>query len=178
GLDSRVLYSLKICAIGSATEKAIKERGIKADIVPKKFVAEYLYEELKPMLKVNDKVLIPRAKNARDFLVNRISEMCKVKEVYTYETVVDNSKKEEIIDLLKQGDVNYITFTSSSTVSNFVEIIGCENLDKLNNIRVISIGPVTSSIAKELNLEVYKEADIATIDGIINTIMEDKELAY
>lgn len=174
GLDSRYLSNLKVCAIGSATAKAIKTRGINADIVPKKFVAEYLYEELKPVLNESDKVLMPRAKNARDFLVNKISEICEVKEVHTYETVVDASKQEEVLDILNQGDINYITFASSSTVSNFVEIIGNENLHKLENIKVISIGPVTSATAKELNINVYKESEEATIDSMINTIIEDK----
>lgn len=178
GLDSRALSNLKVCAIGSATAKAIKERGINADIVPKKFVAEYLYEELKPILNENDKVLMPRAKNARDFLVDKIGEICEVKEVHTYETVVDTSKQEEVLDVLEQGDIDYITFASSSTVSNFVEIIGNDNLDKLKNIKVISIGPVTSATAKELNIEVYKECEEATIDSMINTIIEDKKLVY
>lgn len=174
GLDSRSLSDLKVCAIGSATAKAIKDRGINADIVPKKFVAEYLYEELKPILNANDKVLMPRAKNARDFLVNKISEVCEVKEVHTYETVVDTSKQEEVLDVLNQVDINYITFASSSTVSNFVEIIGNDNLDKLENIKIISIGPVTSATARELNINVYKESEEATIDSMINTIIEDK----
>lgn len=174
GLDSRFLSNLKVCAIGSATAKAIKTRGINADIVPKKFIAEYLYEELKPILNENDKVLMPRAKNARDFLVNKISEICEVKEVHTYETVVDTSKQEEVLDVLNQDDIDYITFASSSTVSNFVEIIGNENIHKLENIKVISIGPVTSATAKELNVSVYKESEEATIDSMINTIIEDK----
>lgn len=173
-LDSRALSNLKICAIGSATAKEIKNRGIKADIVPDRFVAEYLFEELKPVLKSNDKVLMPRAKNARDFLVDKIGEICEVKEIHTYETVVDPTRKEEVLDILNQGETDYITFASSSTVKNFVEIIGEENLDKLENIKVISIGPVTTETAKELNLTVYKEAEVATIDGMVNTIIEDK----
>jgi uroporphyrinogen III methyltransferase/synthase len=172
-LDSRALANLKVCAIGSATANEIKNRGIKADIIPEKFIAEYLFEELKPILKSSDKVLMPRAKNARDFLVDRIGEICEVKEIHTYETVVDPTRKEEVLDVLNQGETDYITFASSSTVRNFVEIIGKENLDKLENIKVISIGPVTTQTAKELNLNVYKEADVATIDGMISTIVKD-----
>ena len=172
-LDSRALANLKVCAIGSATANEIKNRGIKADIIPQKFIAEYLFEELKPILKSSDKVLMPRAKNARDFLVDKIGEKCEVKEIHTYETVVDPTRKEEVLDVLNQGETDYITFASSSTVRNFVEIIGKENLDKLENIKVISIGPVTTQTAKELNLNVYKEADVATIDGMISTIVKD-----
>ncbi|WP_195941059.1 uroporphyrinogen-III C-methyltransferase [Romboutsia sp. 1001713B170131_170501_G6] len=174
GLDSRALANLKVCAIGSATAKEIKNRGIKADIVPEKFVAEYLFEELKTILKSTDKVLIPRAKNARDYLVDKIGEICEVKEVHTYETVVDSTRKDEVLELLNQNNADYITFASSSTVKNFVEIIGEENIDKLNNIKVISIGPITTKTIKELGLSLYKEAEVATIDGMISTIIEDK----
>lgn len=174
GLDSRALANLRICAIGSATAKEIKNRGIKADIVPEKFVAEYLFEELKPILKSTDKVLIPRAKNARDYLVDKIGEICEVKEIHTYETVVDSTRKDEVLELLNQNNADYITFASSSTVKNFVEIIGEENIDKLNNIKVISIGPITTQTIKELGLSLYKEAEVATIDGMISTIIEDK----
>lgn len=174
GLDSRALANLKVCAIGSATAKEIKNRGIKADIVPDKFVAEYLFEELKPILKSTDKVLMPRAKNARDYLVDKIGDICEIKEVYTYETVVDPTRKDEVLELLNQDNADYITFASSSTVKNFVEIIGEENIDKLNNIKVISIGPITTQTIKELGLNLYKEAEVSTIDGMISTIIEDK----
>lgn len=174
GLDSRALANLRVCAIGSATAKEIKNRGIKADIVPEKFVAEYLFEELKPILKSTDKVLIPRAKNARDYLVDKIGEICEVKEIHTYETVVDFTRKDEVLELLNQNNADYITFASSSTVKNFVEIIGEENIDKLNNIKVISIGPITTQTIKGLGLSLYKEAEVATIDGMISTIIEDK----
>ena len=173
-LDSRVLANLKVCAIGSATAKEIKNRGIKADVVPEKFVAEYLFEELKDVLKDSDKVLIPRAKNARDFLVDKISEICEVKEVHIYETVLDDSKKDEVLDILNSGEADYITFASSSTVTNFVDIIGKENIDKLNELKVISIGPITTQTAKSLNINVYSEAEVSTIDGMIDSIMNDK----
>jgi len=173
-LDSRALANLKVCAIGSATIKEIKNRGIKADIVPKKFVAEYLFEELKDILKTSDKVLIPRAKNARDFLVDKISEICHVREVHTYETVLDDSKRDEVLEILNSGEVNYITFSSSSTVTNFIRIIGNDNIYKLNELKIISIGPITTQTAKDLNVNIYKEAEISTIDGIINSIVDDK----
>ena len=173
-LDSRALANLKVCAIGSATAKEIKNRGIKADIVPEKFVAEYLFEELKDILNDSDKVLIPRAKNARDFLVDKISEICEVKEVHIYQTVIDDSKKDEVLDILNSEEADYITFASSSTVTNFVDIIGKENIDKINKLKVISIGPITTKTAKSLNINVYNEAEVSTIDGMIDCIMSDK----
>ena len=170
-LDARALAHVKVCAIGAATAREIKARGIRADVIPKRFVAEELYEALKEQLTSEDKILIPRAKNARDFLVEKLREICEVKEVHTYESVIDLSKKDEILEILNQERVDYITFASSSTVKNFVEIIGEENLDKIKNSKVISIGPVTSKIARDLNVDVYKEAEKATIEKIVEAIV-------
>ena len=172
-LDIRVLSNLKICAIGPATAKELKNRGIIADIVPEKFVAESMCGELSSILKKEDKILIPRGANARDLLVDKLSEICTIKEVHTYKTVLEDENKEEIIRLLKEEIVDYITFTSSSTVSNFIDIIGKENIDKLKNVKIISIGPITSNTAKELGLEVYKEPINYTINDLIDCIIED-----
>ncbi len=172
-LDARALANSKVCAIGSATAKEIKSRGINPDIIPERFVAESLFDELKDKLTKEDKILIPRAKNARDYLVDKLGEICTVKEVHTYESVIDTSRKDEILDILDKKELDYITFASSSSVRNFVEIIGEENLEKINSSKVISIGPITSDTARELNIDVYKEAEKATIDKIVEAITVD-----
>lgn len=174
GLDARALANIKICAIGTSTAKEMKNRGIKADIVPKNFVGEHLFEELRVLLNKNDKVLIPRAKNARDYLVNQIGDICEIKEIHTYETLVDLQNRESILNLLQDEDTNYITFTSSSTVINFVNIIGKENISKLDNTKVISIGPITTKTIKDLGLNLYKESKTSTIEAVIDSIIEDR----
>jgi len=176
GYDSRVLYNSKICAVGSETAKAIKSRGIIADIVPKKYVAEGLYEELKDIINEKDKVLIPRAKNARDFLINKLSEKCYIKEVITYESVIDNDKKDLAIEVIEDEEIDYITFASSSTVKNFITLIGEENLKKLKNKNIISIGPITSKTIEDFGLEVYKESEVATIDSMIDVISNNEKV--
>ena len=173
GYDTRVLYNSKICAVGVETAKAIKSRGIITDIVPEKYVAEGLYEELKDIINENDKILIPRAKNARDFLVNKLSEKCYIKEVITYESVIDNDKKNLALEVIEDENIDYITFSSSSTVKNFITLIGEENLEKLENKKIISIGPITSKTIEDFGLEVYKEAEVSTIDSMIDLISND-----
>lgn len=176
GYDARVLYNSKVCAVGGETAKSLKERGLIADIVPQKYVAEGLYEELKDIINENDKILIPRAKNARDFLVNKLSEKCYIKEVITYESVIDNDKKDLALEVIADEKVDYITFASSSTVKNFITLIGEENLKKLESKKIISIGPITSKTIEEFGLEVYKEAEVATIDNMINIISNDENI--
>ena len=174
GYDSRALYNIKICAVGAETARHIKTRGINPDIVPKKYIAEELYEELKDIIEENDKILIPRAKNARDFLVKNLSEKCFVKEVLTYESVIDYSKKDELLDIMENENVDYITFASSSTVKNFMTLIGEGNINKLKSIKIISIGDITSKTIEEYGLKVYKQSETATIASMIDAISNDK----
>ena len=87
---------------------------------------------------------------------------------------LDPVARNEVLDILNSGEADYITFASSSTVTNFVDIIGKENIDKLNELKVISIGPITTQTAKSLNINVYSEAEVSTIDGMIDSIMNDK----
>ncbi len=174
-LDSRALANIKVCAIGDATAREIRKYGIRADIVPSKFVGEALYEELKKVITSDDKVFLPRASNARDYLVNKLNEICEAKEVHTYNTVIDTSLRNNIIDIMKNEKIDYITFASSSTVRNFVEIIGQENIDLLENTKVISIGPVTTETIHEHNINLYKESTVATINGMIDVISKDVE---
>lgn len=171
--DIRSLSNLKIACIGNATAKAVKEKGIIADFVPEKFVAESLLELLKENLTKEDKVLIPRAKEARELLVDGLKEICFVNEVKIYETLKEDSNKEDIFDILKKDNELFITFTSSSTVKNFVEIIGKENLALLKDkAKLVSIGPVTSKTIESFGLTVYKEAKEYTIDGVVEAIIE------
>ena len=172
GLDCRALANIKVCSIGAATSKAIIRRGIKPDIQPEKAVGESLYDELKDIVSKEDKILIPRAKNAREFLVKKLNEISNVTEVVTYESVMDDSKKEEAINALEEGNLDYITFASSSTVTNFINLIGEENKDKLSNTKIISIGKITTKTILDNGLEVYKESEKASIESMIEAMSE------
>ena len=172
GLDCRALSNIKVCSIGAATSKAIIRRGIKPDIQPEKAVGESLYDELKDIVSKEDKILIPRAKNAREFLVKKLNEISNVTEVVTYESVMDDSKKEEAINALEEGNLDYITFASSSTVTNFINLIGEENKDKLSNTKIISIGKITTKTILDNGLEVYKESEKASIESMIEAMSE------
>ena len=98
-----------------------------------------------------DKILIPRAKNAREFLVKKLNEISNVTEVVTYESVMDDSKKEEAISALEEGNLDYITFASSSTVTNFINLIGEENKDKLS-LNDDEIDLITRVIASHMGI--------------------------
>lgn len=171
GKDSRYLSHLKISAIGSSTANKLKDFGIIADFVPDEFVAEDLFNKLKENLKPSDSILIARANDARSILYDLLSNVCDVKEVKIYETLPD-SNSNSIIEILNSKDIDYITFTSSSTVKNFIgQLKPCE-YKLLENIDLISIGPITSKTIESFNQKVKKQAKVYTIDGIIETLLE------
>lgn len=172
GFDSRLLANTKIVAIGSSTARELKKYGLRADLVPEKFVAEELIEELKTVVHKEDKILIPRSSEARKILVEKLSELCFVKEVKIYNTKLENQNSEEILNLLEKGSIDYITFTSSSTVKNLVKILGEENLKLLNSVKLMSIGPITSKTINSMGLKVYRQAEEFTIDGLIESLLD------
>lgn len=171
GLDTRALGKAKVVVVGSETAKIARKYGVVADIMPKKYVAEEIVKVLKPLLKSNDNILIPRARVAREDIVNQLCEICNVKEMKIYETVRGDVNREDIMNCLEDNDVDYITFTSSSTAENFVEILGKEYVDKMKDVKIFSIGPITTNTVINLGLEVYDEANIHTIDGLVDSIL-------
>ncbi|MCM1990042.1 uroporphyrinogen-III C-methyltransferase [Oceanirhabdus seepicola] len=175
GFDSRALGNCKIAAIGKGTEERLSTFGLRADIVPERAIGEALLEELSNVVDSNSNVLIPRAEGARRLIVEELSKVCKVEEVITYTTVKDCPNKDELLSKLKENKVDYITFTSSSTVKNFIEIIGDENIGLLDNVKCISIGPITSKTAKELGVKIYREAEESSIEGVLETIINEEE---
>jgi uroporphyrinogen III methyltransferase/synthase len=174
GRDSRAFGAAKIAAIGPATTDALAEIGLRADFVPSQFVAEAVVAEwLQPDM-VGARVLLPRAKEARELLPDKLREMGAVVDVVTaYETVRDSSASELIREELLNGSIDFITFTSSSTVKNFVESIGAEHLEAIfKDARVASIGPVTSETARGLGIRVDIEAKKHTIPGLVQALVD------
>ena len=171
GRDTRALGSIHVTAIGSATAALLAEQGITADFVPKKYVGEELVDGLMPLLTETSRVLIPRSKNARIYVVEELRKVCPVDEYQIYETVREDNTDVDVAEMLKNKEIDYITFTSSTTVQYFVEKIGSENVDDTKNAKCVSIGPVTSDKMKELGLTVDVQAEVYTNAGMIEAIL-------
>ena len=171
GRDTRALGNIHVTAIGSATAALLAEQGITADFVPKKYVGEELVDGLMPLLTETSRVLIPRSKNARIYVVEELRKVCPVDEFQIYETVREDNTDVDVAEMLKNKKIGYITFTSSTTVQYFVEKIGSENVDDTKNAKCVSIGPVTSDKMKELGLTVDVQAEVYTIAGMIEAIL-------
>jgi uroporphyrinogen III methyltransferase/synthase len=168
GRDARALASATVAAIGPGTAAALRERGLIADVVPERSVAEALVEALEPVPVQGKPVLVARAAEARDLLPDALRERgAAVDVVALYETVAEPPDP-DVVEAARTAD--YLTFTSSSTVRNFVSALGGRRPD---SSRVISIGPVTSAAAREAGLEVAVEASRHDVDGLLEALLED-----
>lgn len=173
-MDIRDLYGIKIAAIGAVTRDKIIDRGLKVDVVPDEFVAEGMIKALSGRIKPGDWILLPRALGARNILPEAIKSVgAHVNEVIIYEAVPNGEAGSNILESIKSGQVEFITFTSSSTVSNFVNIIGWQNVETINRCcKIACIGPITANTAGEHGLKVDIIAKQYTIDGLIEAILE------
>ena len=168
GLDTRSLCGVSLCAIGPATAAAIELEGAQADLVPGQFVAEGVIAALRESGDLTgQKVLLPRAEQARSVLPEALRDSgARVDEVVAYRTVLDGAGADDLRRRLREGRVDLITFTASSTVRNFVELVGTE----IGDARVVSIGPITSATARELGLPVHAEAEVHSIPGLLDAL--------
>lgn len=178
--DARALAHLKIVAIGQGTKRALREKGICADLMPEKAVAESLVDLLKSKLTPKDYVLLPNASIARDKIEQELKGICGIDRISVYDTKgVKNGENEleltrdQLLALLEKDEIDYITFTSSSTVDYFIERIGKEHLDQLKCTKLVSIGEVTSQTLKAYGLSVYKEAPKATMKDLVACLHTD-----
>jgi uroporphyrinogen III methyltransferase/synthase len=167
-LDSRALAGVTVAAIGPGTARALAKRGVVADIVPERFVAEGLIEALGDVEVEGSRVLIARAADGRDVLPEYFERRgAEVDVVALYETVRERPDA-EAIEAAQAAD--YVTFTSSSTVTNLTEALG----DRFPaNARIVSIGPVTSETAQAAGLNVDVEAQRHDIDGLVQALLAD-----
>ena len=168
GLDVRELKGVMICAIGPMTARAVLEENITVDLTPKEFIAEAVISALSKEGIKGKKFLLPRATEAREVIPKEIKKHGgKIKVAYAYKTVAPRKRAREIKEEFLAGRIDVVTFTSSSTVTNFVNIIGKRNLtEMLKGVKIACIGPVTADTAKGFGIEVDIMPKTYTIDGL------------
>jgi uroporphyrinogen III methyltransferase / synthase len=168
GRDARALANATVAAIGPGTAAALTEHGIRADIVPERSVSEALVESLREIEVAGRPVLVARAAEARDVLPEALRERgAKVDVVALYRTVAEEPDA-AAVDTARDAD--YVTFTSASTVRNFVDASGGRLPDRA---RIVSIGPVTSEAVRQVGLTVDVEARRHDPEGLIEALMAD-----
>ncbi len=202
-LEAQAFQNLAVAAIGPATKKAMERGGIGVDVVPEEYIAESVVRSLRRRVR-GKRILLVRAKVARDVIPRELRKAgAQVDVVEAYETVVPKSSRARLRALLLNPAQrpHLVTFTSSSTVRNFVELLADRriqpvsrpltrvssprrrtkdvNLAKisLEGVRFASIGPVTSSTLRALGLTVDIEALEFSIPGLVQSIVASSTAA-
>ena len=174
GYDVRQLHTMKTACIGPATATMLRSFGLSSDIIPESYRAESVVDAFKNEAVQGKNILIPRAKEARPVLPVELKKMgALVHEVVAYRTIEVAENAEHLIDQLRSGDVDAITFTSSSTVKNFAAVLPEGELESImENVKVACIGPITAETAEKLGFKTDICAESYTIPGLTEAILK------
>jgi uroporphyrinogen III methyltransferase/synthase len=176
GQDVRALAGSKLCSIGPKTAQALSDYGLRVDYVPDEYVSEAILKGFSNTQLEEQKFLLPRADIARPTLATGLRELgAEVDNVTAYRTVTGRGN-EELVTKLKAGQIDMITFTSSSTVKNFLIQLGEKYQELLGEVKLACIGPITAQTAQDEGLEVDIIAEDYTIEGLLRAIIENVEL--
>jgi uroporphyrinogen-III synthase len=172
GADARRFGRCQVAAVGSATVAALRERGIVADLAPERAISAALFAALRERQDLAGlRVLLPRADIAPPELPDRLRAAgAEVVEVVAYRTVPAGPQP-EVFAAFRNGEVNVVTFTSSSTVRNFAAMAR-QALGKLpRSVVYVSIGPETSKTAAAEGLSIAVEASEHTVAGLLAALV-------
>ena len=172
GRDARVLANVKVAAIGPATAARLVDFGVRADYVPEEYRAEGMLAGFAERgVNEGTRVLIPRALEAREVLPDTLRQRGAIVDVVpAYRTVIGDARG-PVLDRLADGSVEVVTFTSSSTVKNFMKLAeGMDVASAMKGVVVASIGPITSQTARDAGLTVTVEAEEYTILGLVEAV--------
>ncbi|MBW2448829.1 MAG: uroporphyrinogen-III C-methyltransferase [Deltaproteobacteria bacterium] len=172
--DVRDLNHVRTAVIGPATAKRLFNFGFQSDIVPESYKAESVVKSFAKEDIMGKKILLPRAKEARQVLPLALTKMGAVVDdvaAYCNQPVKDGS--DILLKRLKERTVDMITFTSSSTVKNFRSLLPSGSLDNLiKGVTIAGIGPITADTARNLGFDVHIVAESYTIDGLCDAIQQ------
>ena len=173
-LDVRALTHLGTAAIGPATADRLLKFGLKSDIIPQNYRAESVVEAFRKEKLEGKKILLPRAAEARPVLPVELRKMgAEVEEVTVYHTQKVTDNADLLVQQLEDNSIDLITFTSSSTVKNFKDLLPSSRFNQLvEGVRIASIGPITTDTASELGFKVDTTAESYTIPGLCEAVLK------
>lgn len=174
--DVRELKGIKVGAIGPKTAQAVRERGIIPDLIPDEYRAESVIESFKGY-KIKDlRILLPRAALAREVLPEELRRLgAQIDVIEAYRTIKPDSDRDKVKDMFKKGDVHMVTFTSSSTVTNFLDMFDKKDVVSgklMADTPVACIGPITARTAEENGLKVSVTPEEYTIEALTDSIVQ------
>ena len=169
--DIRELKGLRVFTIGPKTAEAVRDLGIKVDVVPENFVAESLIESIGRENVEGKRFLLPRATVAREVLPEQLRKMGAIVDVApAYKTILPETSVSTLAKRLEAGSIDIITFTSSSTVKNFLALTGEKLLPAIKKTTIACIGPVTAKTARDAGLNVEIVPEEYTVPTLLDSI--------
>jgi uroporphyrinogen III methyltransferase/synthase len=174
GRDVRELKGVRLAAIGPKTAEAVESCGLRLDLVPGEYRAEAILDGLAGEQAEGARFLLPRALEARDVLPDTLRQWgATVDVVPTYQTVLPTGQSQSVLELLQKRQVHCVTFTSSSTVSNFFGMFPDEQLrSALQGVAIACIGPVTAQTAEKFGLAVDVMPSSYTMPALVEAIKD------
>ncbi len=174
GRDLRALAGIQLAVVGPKTGRALEARGLTPELIPPDYRAEGVIEMLRTWGVAGKRVLYPRAELARDIIPRELAALgAEVADPVAYRTVAPAAGRERLLELLAGQKPDVVTFTASSTVDNFVRMVGeKEARDLLKDVVVASIGPLTSAAARRYGLEVTVEPADFTLEALTEALVD------
>ncbi len=182
GRDSRVLAGIRIGAVGRATADALLQYGLLADLIPEKFTGAGLAESLiagkeKGKNVKGKNILLPRALKAMETLPEMLNDAgATVTVAPVYRNVPPKGRRDELCAQLREGEIDLLTFTSSSTVTNFLTMVDADSPEQLrkllDGVKIAAIGPITAETVTDNGLTVDIQPDNYTIIDMVDAIVD------
>ena len=177
GMDARDLKGPDIAAVGKSTADLLLHYGINADLIPSTFTGEGLVESLLDQVVEGRNILIPRALHGREILPETLRGAgAQVTIAPIYQNCPAEGDTEKLLAELRDDGISMVTFTSSSTVRNFLALLGTTNIDEIKNllqgVRIAAIGPITAKTITDSGLKVDVQPDEYTISAMIEAIVD------
>lgn len=175
-LDARVFAQTKVAVLGRETQAELKSRGIRADIIPKKFFMESLIDEFKKNDILKNRIFIPHSRQGRKLLVE---ELCKqgaiIEEMFIYSVCKPmQTNARELKKMIKSEEFDFVTFTSSSCVHQFMKFLPKEK-KLLNKQMFACIGPITANTLQSYGFKAATVAKVFTIEGLVKAILTKRK---
>lgn len=167
--------NLRFCAIGPRTAREVEKAGVKVDIVPERYYAEALARRLGIEQLKGKRILLARAKKARDLLPRELRELgARVDVVEVYQTIAPNISGEEMERVFQENKIDVITFTSSSTGENFLQLYEEKVGQKypLGEVAIAAIGPITANTLRKRGITPDIIPDSFTIEALTRAIVD------
>ncbi|MCA0986242.1 uroporphyrinogen-III synthase [Guptibacillus algicola] len=164
--------NIKVAAVGSKTAKALKQHHVTIDLLPEDYTAEGLISALSQSVEAGESVLLPRGNLSRKVLPKQLMKLgLTVKDLTIYDTVIPYDSEKELTDLITNKKIDVITFTSSSTVHHFVELLKVNDLkESLKGITIAVIGPITDNTLQSYGLKADVVPKEYTIEGLLQSL--------